>query len=155
MAPEEKLKYLGLELPQVPAPIGNFLPWRRVGNLLYLSGQGPRDEFGAIKIGKVGKDCSVDNAYDDARRVGLQILASIRQALGSLDRVEAVVKLFGMVNAVSTFTEHPKVINGCSDLFIEVLGKKGCHARSAVGMDSLPNGMTVEIEAIIQVSESN
>lgn len=110
MAPEEKLKYLGLELPQVPAPIGNFLPWRRVGNLLYLSGQGPRDEFGAIKVGKVGKDCSVDNAYDDARRVGLQILASIRQALGSLDRVEAVVKLFGMVNAVSTFTEHPKVI---------------------------------------------
>lgn len=153
MTPEQRLKELGLELPAAPAPIANFLPWRRVGQLLYLSGQGPRDAAGNISMGRLGRDCTVDRGYEDARRVGLQILATIRQAIGSLDHVESIVKLLGMVNAEPDFAEHPQVINGCSDLIVDVLGERGRHARSAVGMGSLPSGMTVEVEAIIQVAE--
>lgn len=150
-APEERLERLGLTLPPVPSPVANFLTWRRSGRMLYLSGQGPRDASGALSIGRLGKDCSVERGYADARQIGLQLLSTIREVTGSLDRVVAVVKILGMVNAEPEFGEHPKVINGCSDLFIEVLGERGRHARSAVGMGSLPHGMTVEIEAIIQV----
>ena len=153
MSPEEQVKSLGLQLPTPPAPIANFLPWRRVGQLLYLSGQGPRDEAGKSSIGRLGRDCTVERGYADARRVGLQILSTIRAAIGSLDHVEAVIKLLGMVNAEPDFGDQPKVINGCSDVLIEVLGERGKHARSAVGMGSLPNGMTVEVEAIIQIKD--
>ena len=153
MTPEERVRELTLDLPAPPAPIGNFLPWRRVGQLLYLSGQGPRNPDGKVSIGRLGKDCSVERGYEDARKVGLQILGTIRHAVGSLDHVEAVVKLLGMVNAEPDFKEHPKVINGCSDILVEVLGDRGRHARSAVGMGSLPNGMTVEVEAIIQIAD--
>ena len=153
MSPEEKLKELGLTLPSAPAPIGNFLPWRRAGHLLYLSGQGPRDATGKISVGRLGRDCTVERGYADARRVGLQLLSTIRAALGSLDHVEAVIKLLGMVNAEPDFGDQPKVINGCSDVLIEVLGERGKHARSAVGMGSLPNCMTVEVEAIILIKE--
>jgi enamine deaminase RidA (YjgF/YER057c/UK114 family) len=110
---------------------------------------------GKISIGRLGRDCSVERAYADARSVGLQLLATIRVAVGSLNHVEAVVKLLGMVNAEPDFGEHPKVINGCSDVLVEVLGERGKHARSAVGMGSLPNGMTVEVEAIIQIAEGH
>jgi enamine deaminase RidA (YjgF/YER057c/UK114 family) len=151
MSAEARLKELQIELPKIPAPIGNFLPYRRVGQLLYLSGQGPRNAAGEISVGRLGKDCTVERAYSDARQIGLQMLATIRQAIGSLDHVEAIVKLLGMVNAEPEFGEHPKVINGCSDLLVEVFGDQGKHARSAVGMGSLPNRMTVEIEAIIQI----
>jgi enamine deaminase RidA (YjgF/YER057c/UK114 family) len=151
MSAEARLKDLKIELPNIPAPIGNFLPYRRVGQLLYLSGQGPRNAAGEISVGRLGKDCTVERAYSDARQIGLQMLATIRQAIGSLDHVEAIVKLLGMVNAEPEFGEHPKVINGCSDLLVEVFGDQGKHARSAVGMGSLPNRMTVEIEAIIQI----
>jgi len=151
MSAEARLKELKIELPKIPAPIGNFLPYRRVGQLLYLSGQGPRNAAGEISVGRLGKDCTVERAYSDARQIGLQMLATIRQAIGSLDHVEAIVKLLGMVNAEPEFGEHPKVINGCSDLLVEVFGDQGKHARSAVGMGSLPNRMTVEIEAIIQI----
>ena len=153
MSPEEKLKELGFTLPSAPAPIGNFLPWRRAGQLLYLSGQGPRDAAGKISVGRLGRDCTVERGYADARRVGLQLLSTIRAALGSLDHVEAVIKLLGMVNAEPDFGDQPKVINGCSDVLIEVLGERGKHARSAVGMGSLPNCMTVEVEAIILIKE--
>lgn len=152
MSAEQRVLDLGLVLPPVPAPVGNFIPWRRYGNLLYLSGQGPRRPDGSISVGKVGLDCTLEQANADARLVGLQILASIRAAVGSLDRVECVVKLLGMVNAVPEFENHPKVINGCSDLLIDVFGESGRHARSAVGMGSLPHGMTVEVEAIIAIS---
>ncbi len=155
MTAEDRLRELNLDLPKIPAPIGNFLPYRRVGQLLYLSGQGPRNAAGEISVGRVGKDCSVERAYADARQIGLQMLATIRQALGSLDHVEAIVKLLGMVNAEPEFGEHPKVINGCSDLLVEVFGERGKHARSAVGMGSLPNRMTVEIEAIIQIKDGH
>ena len=153
MSAEAKLKELGLRLPVPPAPIANFLPWRRAGQLLYLSGQGPRDEAGKISVGRLGRDCSVERGYADARRVGLQLLSTIRAAIGSLDHVEAVIKLLGMVNAEPDFGDQPKVINGCSDVLIEVLGERGKHARSAVGMGSLPNGMTVEVEAIILIKD--
>ena len=153
MSAEAKLKELGLRLPVPPAPIANFLPWRRAGQLLYLSGQGPRDEAGKISVGRLGRDCSVERGYADARRVGLQLLSTIRAAIGSLDHVEAVIKLLGMVNAEPDFGDQPKVINGCSDVLIEVLGERGKHARSAVGLGSLPNGMTVEVEAIILIKD--
>ena len=153
MSAEAKLKELGLQLPGPPAPIANFLPWRRAGQLLYLSGQGPRDEAGKISVGRLGRDCSVERGYADARRVGLQLLSTIRAAIGSLDHVEALIKLLGMVNAEPDFGDQPKVINGCSDVLIEVLGERGKHARSAVGMGSLPNGMTVEVEAIILIKD--
>ena len=151
MSAEARLKELGIILPGVPAPVANYVPYRLAGNLLFLSGQGPRDAKGGFLSGKVGGDVTVDEAYRRARIIGLQLLSATRQALGSLDRVEAVLKVLGMVNAVPDFKDHPKVINGCSDLFVEVLGEAGKHARSAVGMGSLPNQISVEIEAVLAV----
>jgi enamine deaminase RidA (YjgF/YER057c/UK114 family) len=121
------------------------------GNLLFLSGKGPRAVNGKRPKGKVGRDYTADEAYQHARTVGLDLLAVMKAELGSLDRVKRVVKLLGMVNAVPEFEDHPKVINGCSDLFVEVLGEAGKHARSAVGMGSLPMGIPVEIECIVEV----
>jgi enamine deaminase RidA (YjgF/YER057c/UK114 family) len=151
MSAEARLKQLGLVLPNVPTPVANYVPFRLFGNLLFLSGQGPRDDKGAVLTGKVGAEVSVEEAYQRARNTGLHLLSTTRQALGSLDRVEAVLKVLGMVNAVPEFKDHPKVMNGFSDLFVEVLGDAGRHARSAVGMGSLPNQMSVEIEAILAV----
>src|SRR3954453_11499089 len=151
MSAEARLKELGIVLPSVPSPVANYVPYRIVNNLLYLSGQGPRDESGNMLTGKVGAEVSVDEAYQRARRVGLGLLSASRQALGSLDRVDFVVKLLGMVNAVPEFKEQPKVINGCSDLFVDVFGEAGKHTRSAVGMGSLPNQISVEIEAILAI----
>jgi len=154
MSAEDNLKKLGLTLPKVPTPVANYVPWKRDGNTIYLSGQGPRNpEGGGYKTGKVGKDVSIEQAYEHAKLTGLGLLAAARQAAGgSLDKVE-VLKVFGMVNAVPEFGDQPKVINGCSDLFVAVLGDRGRHARSAVGLGSLPNGMTVEIEAVMRVVE--
>jgi enamine deaminase RidA (YjgF/YER057c/UK114 family) len=151
MSAEARLKQLGLVLPQVPSPVANYVPFRLAGNLLFLSGQGPRDDQGNALTGKVGAEVSVEEAHRRARTIGLQLLATTRVALGSLDRVEAVLKVLGMVNAVPEFKDHPRVINGCSDLFVEVLGEAGRHARSAVGMGSLPNQISVEIEAILAI----
>lgn len=151
MNAEARLKELGIVLPKVATPVANYVGYRLAGNLLFLSGQGPRDENGNNLTGKVGAEISVEEAYKRARRVGLGLLATTRQALGSLDRVEAVLKVLGMVNAVPDFKDHPKVINGCSDLFVEILGEAGRHARSAVGMGSLPNQISVEIEAVLAV----
>jgi enamine deaminase RidA (YjgF/YER057c/UK114 family) len=150
MTPEEKLKSLGLALPEVPAPIANYVPFKRDGATIYLSGQGPRKPDGTYHTGKVGKDVTWQQAYEHARLTGLGLLAAARAAAGGLDKVE-VLKVFGMVNAVPEFGDQPKVINGCSDLFVEVLGERGRHARSAIGMGSLPNGMTVEIEAVMRI----
>jgi enamine deaminase RidA (YjgF/YER057c/UK114 family) len=151
MSVEARLKQLGLVLPDVPSPVANYVPFRLAGNLLFLSGQGPRDEKGSMLTGKVGGEVTVEEAYRRARLIGLQLLSATQKALGSLDRVAAVLKVLGMVNAVPEFKDHPKVINGCSDLFVEVLGDAGRHARSAVGMGSLPNQISVEIEAILAV----
>jgi enamine deaminase RidA (YjgF/YER057c/UK114 family) len=149
--PEERLAALGLTLPAVPAPLANYVPFRWAGNLLFLSGQGPKLPDGTFQVGRVGKDISVEEAHRAARATGLQLLAVAKSALGELSRIEAVVKLLGMVNAEPDFADHPKVINGCSDLLVEVLGEAGRHARSAVGVGSLPNRIVVEIEAILLI----
>jgi enamine deaminase RidA (YjgF/YER057c/UK114 family) len=151
MSAEARLKELGLVLPVLPKPTANYLPYRLAGGLLFLSGQGPRDEKGAVLTGKLGADIDVEEGYRRARLVGLGLLATMRDALGSLDRVDFIVKLLGMVNAVPNFNDSPKVINGCSDLFGEVFGDAGRHARSAVGNVMLPNQMSVEIEGIVAV----
>jgi enamine deaminase RidA (YjgF/YER057c/UK114 family) len=151
MTAEARLKELGIVLPSLGTPVANYLPYRLAGNILYLAGQGPRDETGKQLTGKLGKDISVEEGYRRARLVGLGLLAAMRDALGSLDRVEYIVKLRGMVNAVPDFNDSPKVINGCSDLFVEVFGDAGRHARSAVGNVMLPNQISVEIEGIVAV----
>ena len=147
MTIDERLADLGIELPPVPAPAGNYVHAVRTGNLLYLSGKGPGNV-----IGKVGGGISVEDAYRHARETGLILIAVMHQELGSLDRVSRIVKVLGMVNAVPDFAEQPKVINGCSDLFVDVFGEKGRHARSAVGMGSLPGGIPVEIEVIVEIA---
>ncbi|BCP51979.1 hypothetical protein K32_05960 [Kaistia sp. 32K] len=151
---QDRLRALKIELPSPPAPVGSFVPHVREGNLLFLSGQGPTRADGFLHQGRVGDDVTPEEAYDHARVTGLNLLAVMQEALGSLDRVRRVVKLFGMVNAVPEFGAHPQVINGCSDLFLAVFGaEKGRHARSAVGMASLPNRITVEIEAVVAVED--
>jgi enamine deaminase RidA (YjgF/YER057c/UK114 family) len=150
MSAEDNLKKLGLTLPNVPTPIATYVPFKRDGNTIYCSGQGPRKPDNSYHVGKVGKDVTVEQAYEHAKLIGLGLLAAAKMAAGSLDKVE-VLKVLGMVNGVPEFTDQPKVINGCSDLFVAVLGERGRHARSAVGMGSLPNGMTVEIEAVMRI----
>jgi enamine deaminase RidA (YjgF/YER057c/UK114 family) len=150
MTPEAKLASMGLTLPDIPKPMANYVPFKVSGDTLYLSGQGPRRNDGTMMTGKVGRDVTVEQAYEHAKLVGLGLLAAAKAAAGELSRVE-VLKLLGMVNAVPEFTDQPKVINGCSDLFVEVLGERGRHARSAVGMGSLPMQITVEIEAVMRI----
>ncbi len=150
---EQRLKEMGISLPAVPASVANYMPHVLVGNLLYLSGQGPLYPDGHISLGKVGADVSLEQAYADARQTGINLLAAARAALGDLDRIARCVKVLGMVNATPDFRNHPQVINGFSDLMVDVFGERGRHARSAVGMGSLPNGQTVEIEAIFAVTE--
>ena len=151
MAIAARLKELGIELPKVGAPLGSYVHAKRAGNLLYLSGKGPPESAGPVR-GKLGAGVSVEEGYRHARAVGLVLIAAMRDALGGdLDRVEDIVKVLGMVNAAPDFADHPRVVNGCSDLFVEVFGEKGGHARSAVGMASLPGGIPVEIEVIVAV----
>ncbi len=151
MTPEEKIASLGLTLPTVATPMANYVPYRFAGNLLYLSGQGPRLPSGLLGIGKLGRDISIEDAYEHAKLTGLSLLATAKAAIGELSRIEATIKLLGMVNAAPEFADHPKVINGCSDLFIEVFGDAGRHTRSAVGFVSLPNQIPVEIECTMEV----
>ena len=152
MSFEEKLKELGIELNSPPSPVANYIPVQQTGNLIYLSGQGPRDKSGNFITGKVGKDISADEAYELAKNTAINLISVMKSYLGSLDRIEKIVKVLGMVNSIPDFKDHPKVINGCSDFFVEVFGEKGRHARSAVGMGSLPNNMAVEIEIIVEVN---
>ena len=147
MSAERKLKELGITLAPVTPPVANYVNAVRTGNLLFLAGKGPASGVAGI----VGKDITVEQAYGHARTTGLNLMAVMRDELGSLDRVQRIVKVLGMVNAVPGFTDQPKVINGCSDLFVEVFGERGRHARSAVGMGSLPNNIPVEIEVIVEV----
>lgn len=149
---EQRLRERGIELPSANAPVANYVPAVRTGNLVFLAGTGPFRADGTLATGKVGRDVTPEEAYQHARLTGLVLLSILRTAVGSLDAVARVVKVLGMVNAVPEFTDHPKVINGCSDLFVEVFGDRGRHARSAVGMGSLPFGITVEIEAIFEVT---
>jgi enamine deaminase RidA (YjgF/YER057c/UK114 family) len=151
MGAEARLKELGITLPAQSRPVANYVAAVRVGNLLFVSGHGPVND-GKIKMaGKLGRDLSVDEGYQVARTVGLNCLSSIRTELGSLDKVKRFVKLLGMVNCTEDFKEQPKVINGCSDLLVELFGEAGKHARSAVGMQALPFAIPVEIEMVVEV----
>jgi enamine deaminase RidA (YjgF/YER057c/UK114 family) len=147
--PYDRLEALGIVLPAAPAPIANFVTHVEEGKLLFLSGQGPTEPDGTLFTGKVGAGVSVEEAYAHARLTGINLIAVMHAALGDLGRVRRVVKLLGMVNAAPDFADHPAVINGCSDLMNEVFGERGIHARSAVGFGSLPNQITVEIEAVV------
>ena len=152
MSIEQRLKELKINLAPVGKPMGSYVHAKRVGNLLYLSGKGPHYPDGKMPKGKLGAGMSVEEGYRHARQVGLVLIAAMKEALGGdLDKVADIVKVLGMVNAAPDFEDHPKVINGCSDLFLEVFGERGRHARSAVGMSSLPAGIPVEIEAVVAV----
>jgi len=151
--PYDRLTALGLTLPKLPPAVANFLPAVREGQLLYLSGQGPV-HAGGFHSGKVGGDVTLQEAYEHAKLTGLNLLAAIEDSLGDLGKVRKIVKLFGMVNAAPDFVAHPLVVNGCSDLMIAVFGPEiGSHARSAVGMGSLPGQITVEMEMIVAVAD--
>ena len=145
---QERMERHGLVLPPVPEPIGNYVPFRFAGSTLYLCGVGPRRADGGIERGKVGADVDVETAHAHARLCGLNLLSIMQAAVGDLERIECVLKVFGMVNAVPEFQDHPRVIDGCTDVFVEALGDAGKPARSAIGMGSLPRGITVEVEAI-------
>ena len=151
MSINDRLNELGITLPPLSRPVGNYVDGVRSGDLLFLSGKAPFAPEGGRPTGKLGQNVTTEQGYQHARSVGLMLLSVMKEMLGELDQVKQVVKVLGMVNATPDFDEHPKVINGCSDLFVEVFGGRGRHARSAVGMSSLPGGITVEIEAIVEV----
>ena len=152
MSIEKRLKELNIELPPPPRPAGNYVPAVLTGNLLFLSGVGPRHADGSMITGKVGGELDIEQGYAAARLVALNMLANIRQAVGSLDRIGRVVKVLGMVNCTPEFDAMPKVINGFSDLFVEVLGEQhGRGARSAVGMVALPGQIAVEVEMVVEL----
>ncbi len=151
MNAESKLKEMGLELPTPGKPVANYVSAVRTGNLVFLSGHGPLREDGTMITGKVGADSTIEEGYEAAKRVALVLLSSLKREIGDLDKVKRVIKLLGMVNCTPDFGDQPKVINGASDLIVGVFGDKGKHARSAVGMSSLPMGISVEIEMIVEV----
>ena len=151
MGAEARLKELGITLPAPGKPMANYVSSVGVGTLLFLAGHGPLRDGKPTARGKLGRDLSVEEGYKVAREVGLNLLATTKAALGSLDKVKRVVKVLGMVASAEGFTEQPKVINGFSDLMVEVFGDTGKHARSAVGMAELPSGIPVEIEMILEV----
>jgi len=154
MSAEARLKELGIELPPVPPPVANFVRTRQVGNVLYVSGHGPMHPDGSRDKGKVGSDLDVAQGQASARLTGLNMLATVRAALGSLDRVGQIVKVLGMVHSAPGFGRQPEVIDGFSDLMVEVFGDAGRHARSAVGMAELPFGIPVEIEMIVEIADA-
>ena len=153
MKPEERVKQLGLAIPPPPAPRGNYIPGIVHNGLLYISGQGPIMEDGELATGIVGQDITLEQGYEHARRCGLMLLAIAKHELGSLDRVDRVLNVLGMVNASPDFIDHPKMINGCSDLLYEVFGEAGRHTRAAVGVGTLPFRISVEITAIFAVKK--
>lgn len=146
---EQRIRELGLELPSMPTPVANYANAVRTGNLVFVSGTVPVMPDGTVPKGKVGAEVTTEEAVEHARLVGLNLLAVLKQEVAELDRVRRVVKLLGMVNAVPDFQEHSRVINGCSDLLVEIFGER--HARSAIGVGSLPFGIPLEIEAIFEV----
>ncbi|WP_042251675.1 RidA family protein [Paracoccus sp. PAMC 22219] len=150
MSVEQTLTDKGITLPAAPMPAANYVPFVQSGNLVFISGQISADDNGLI-IGKLGDTTSLEDGTAAARRCGLALIAQLKAAIGNLDRVTRVVKLTGFVNSTPDFTDQPKVINGCSDLMVEVFGEAGRHARAAVSAPSLPFGVAVEIEAVFEV----
>ena len=149
--PEAKLKELGITLPEPAAPIANYVNVVRTGNLLFLAGKGPLQKDGKDVVGRLGPYMTIDEGYQAARSVAIAHLAVLKHELGDLKRVRRIVKVLGMVNSDPAFTQQPAVVNGYSDLMVAVFGERGKHARSAVGMATLPNGIPVEVEVIVEI----
>jgi len=151
--PEARLLELGITLPEPPSPVANYVNGVRTGNLIFLAGKGPEAADGTELRGKLGADLTIEQGYEGARLTAINQLAVLKKMLGNLDRVARIVKVLGMVNSDPSFVEQPAVINGFSDLIVEVFGERGRHARAAVGMASLPRGQAVEIEMIVEVRD--
>ena len=149
--PEKRLEQLGIKIPEVSPPVANYVRVVRSGNLLFLSGSGPKKADGSHITGKLGKELTIEDGYEAAWLTGVNHIATLKSELGNLNRVKRIVKVLGMVNCTAEFQDQPKVINGFSDLMVEVFGDRGKHARSAVGMASLPLGIAVEIELIVEI----
>ena len=148
----DRIKELGITLPESPSPVANYIPVVKTGNLIYLSGVGPADKpDGTSYTGKLGKDLSIDEGYDAARLTAVNIISRLNGFLDDLDQIKQIVKVLSMVNATPDFLDPPAVTNGCSDLLVEVFGDKGRHARSAIGVATLPGGMPIEIELIAEI----
>jgi len=151
--PEAKLKELNITLPSPPQPVANYVNGVQAGNLIFLAGKGPRYADGKEITGKLGQDVSIEKGYEGARLTAINQLSVLKAMLGNLNRVKRIVKVLGMVNSDPSFVDQPKVINGFSDLMVEVFGERGKHARAAVGMASLPRGQAVEIELVVEIYE--
>ncbi len=151
--PENRIKELGIRLTEPAAPTANFLKAVRIGNIIYLSGHGPDKPEGGQVTGKLGSDLTIEQGQEAARLVGISLLSSLKKEIGNLNKVKRIVKVLGMVNAVPTFTNHSQVINGFSDLMVQIFGENGKHARSAVGLSSLPANIPVEIEMIVELKQ--
>lgn len=148
---DKKLKELGIELIPATKPIANYVKAVRTGNLLFLAGHGPSLTDGTVMTGKLGQNYTVEQGYQAARQTAISLISTLKNELGDLNKVKRIVKVLGMVNCTPEFTDQPKVMNGCSDLLVQVFGEKGKHARSAVGMNALPLGMAVEVEIIVEI----
>jgi enamine deaminase RidA (YjgF/YER057c/UK114 family) len=153
MSIEKRLQELGITLPSAAAPLANYVPYVQEGTLIFISGQVPRGDDGQLKyVGKVGQELSVEDGYASARLCALNCLAQLRAALGSLDKVKRIVRVGGFVNCTDGFTQQPQVVNGASDLIVEVFGDKGRHARAAVGNNALPGNVATEVEMVAAVA---
>jgi len=150
---EDKIKELKIELPEAKPPVGNYVATKIVGNLLYVSGQVSINSNGELIKGKVGKDLTTDEAYKAAERCGISIISQVKKACGGdLSKVKSCIKLTGFVNSTDDYTEQPKVINGASDLIVSIFGDAGMHTRAAVSTNSLPLGVSVEVDAIFELN---
>ena len=150
---ESRLKEIGIELPSPVKPMANYVTTVQTGNLVFTSGHGPVSVNGELETGQLGADMTIEEGYQSARLVGLGLISTLKDALRNLDRIKRIVKVVGFVNSTPDFLDHPKVINGVSDLFVEVFGDKGKHARSAVGMVQLPGGIPVEVEVVVEIED--
>ena len=153
MKTENRLEEIGIELPPPVKPVANYVTTVQTGNLVFTSGHGPVNMSGELEKGQLGTDMTIEEGYQSARLVGLGLISTLKDILGDLDRIKRVIKVVGFVNSTPDFLDHPKVVNGVSDLFVEVFGDKGKHARSAVGMVQLPGGIPVEVEVIVEIED--
>ena len=150
--PEQKLEELGILFSIPSSPVANYVNTVRTGNLIYISGKGPLKSDGSYVLGKLGENLTLEQGYEAARLTALNLILTLKASIGDLSEVKRIVRVTGMVNATSDFTDHPKVMNGCSDLLVEVFGENGKHTRVAVGMNSLPLNIAVEIDMIVEIS---
>ncbi len=149
--PEQKLEELGIQLSTPSSPVANYVNTVKTGNLVFISGKGPLKSDGNYVLGKLGENLTLDQGYEAARLTAINLISTLKASIGDLSKVKRIVRVTGMVNATSDFTDHPKVVNGCSDLLVEVFGDNGKHTRAAVGMNSLPLNIAVEIDMIVEV----